>query len=448
MYNDDYANNVNRDDQNTGYSQPESATHYNSYNVEAPKPVYENEVPKKKKGGFFKKAFAFSCGGLCFGLFAGIGLYAVTQVTDLSLTTPASTATPTPQISTVETVDNTIQKDNLVMKSVITSDVSDMVEEVMPAMVSIINNYTETTSYFGRTYSQEAQSSGSGIIIGQTEKELLIASNHHVVSGADRLDVTFIDDSVAVASIKGMDADMDLAVIAIPLDSLNAETMNNISIAKLGNSDELRLGEPVVAIGNALGYGQSVTGGYVSALNREIDVEGGAKCKFIQTDAAINPGNSGGALLNMNGEVIGINSSKIGGSAIEGMGYAIPISAAEPIIGELMLKETRVKITDGNVGYMGLNLQTITEDYAYMFNMPEGVYIRSIEENSPAQQAGMLAGDIICKMDGQSISSYEDLQEILQYFGPGSTTEVVVKRPIDGVYTEIELQITFGKRPE
>lgn len=448
MYNDDFSSNVDRDTQNEGTVQQETAPRYSSYQVQEPVPTYVPEEPKKKKGGFVKKAFAFACGGLCFGLFAGIGLYAVMQVTDLSFAQPAATATPVPQISTVDTIDNTVQKDNLLMTTVITSDVSDMVEEVMPAMVSIINNYTETTSYFGRTYSQEAQSSGSGIIIGQTETELLIASNHHVVSGADRLDVTFIDDSVAVASIKGMDADMDLAVIAIPLDSLTAETMNNISIAKLGNSEELRLGEPVVAIGNALGYGQSVTGGYVSALNREINVEGGAKCEFIQTDAAINPGNSGGALLNMNGEVIGINSSKIGGSTIEGMGYAIPISAAEPIIGELMLKETRVKITDGNVGYMGLNLQTITEDYAYMFNMPEGIYIRSVEEDSPAQKAGMLVGDIICKMDGQSISSYEDLEEILQYFAPGSTTTVVVKRSINGVYTDVELEITFGKRPE
>lgn len=445
MFNDEYSNNVNTENQNTGYTQQER---YSSYNVDDRYASVEKEIPKKKSGGFVKKAFAFACGGLCFGLFAGIGLYAVTQVTDLSLGQPGTSATPVPQISTVGTVDNLVQKDNMVMNTVITSDVSDMVEEVMPAMVSIINNYTESTSYFGRTYSQDAQSSGSGIIIGQTETELLIASNHHVVSGADRLDVTFIDDSVAVASIKGMDADMDLAVIAIPLESLTAETMNNISIAKLGNSDALRLGEPVVAIGNALGYGQSVTGGYVSALDREIDVEGGAKCEFIQTDAAINPGNSGGALLNMNGEVIGINSSKIGGSAIEGMGYAIPISAAEPIIGELMLKETRVKITDGNVGYMGLNLQTVTEDYAYIFNMPEGVYIRGVEENSPAQKAGMLVGDIICKMDGQSISSYEDLQEVLQYFAPGSSTKLVVKRPIDGVYTDIELEITFGERPE
>ncbi len=445
MFNDEYSNNINTENQNTGYSQQER---YSSYNVDDRYATVEKEAPKKKSGGFFKKTFAFACGGLCFGLFAGIGLYAVTQVTDLSFGQPEITATPVPQISTVGAVDNVVQTDNLVMNKVITSDVSDMVEEVMPAMVSIINNYTESTSYFGRTYSQEAQSSGSGIIIGQTEEELLIASNHHVVASADRLDVTFIDDSVAVASIKGMDADMDLAVIAIPLESLTAETMNNISIAKLGNSDALRLGEPVVAIGNALGYGQSVTGGYVSALDREIDVEGGAKCEFIQTDAAINPGNSGGALLNMNGEVIGINSSKIGGSAIEGMGYAIPISAAEPIIGELMLKETRVKITDGNVGYMGLNLQTVTEDYAYIFNMPEGVYIRGVEENSPAQQAGMLVGDIICKMDGQSISSYEDLQEVLQYFAPGSSTKLVVKRPMDGVYTDIELEITFGERPE
>ena len=445
MFNDEYANNVNKEIQDTERSQPER---YTSYNVESRYSTAEREVPKKKSGGFIKKAFALACGGLCFGLFAGIGLYAVTQVTDFSFTEAPNTITPVPQISTVGTTGDAIEKDNLVMNTVITSDVSDMVEDVMPAMVSIINNYTETTTYFGRTYSQEAQSSGSGIIIGQTESELLIASNHHVVSGADRLDVTFIDDSVAVASIKGMDADMDLAVIAIPLESLTTETMNNISIAKMGNSDALRLGEPVVAIGNALGYGQSVTGGYVSALNREIDVEGGAKCKFIQTDAAINPGNSGGALLNMNGEVIGINSSKIGGSTIEGMGYAIPISAAEPIIGELMLKETRVKITDGNIGYMGLNLQTVTEDYAYIFNMPEGVYIRGVEENSPAQQAGMLVGDIICKMDGQSISSYEDLQEVLQYFGPGSSAKLVVKRPIDGAYTEIELEITFGERPE
>ena len=414
------------------------------YNVTPPPAP---EVPRKKKGGFLKKAFLLACGGLCFGLFTGVGFYAVVETTDLFADNKVYVETPAKIETTTEKDSAAISLNRAESTSVVTSDVSDMVAEVMPAMVTIINNYTETTTYWGRTYSQEAQSSGSGIIIAQTEDELLIATNYHVIQDADSLDVTFIDDSVGSAAVKGTDSGMDLAVIAIPLDSLDADTMANITIAKMGDSDALRLGEPVVAIGNALGYGQSVTGGYVSALNREMSMDN-VKGTFIQTDAAINPGNSGGALLNMKGEVIGINSSKIGGSAIEGMGYAIPISAAEPIMSELMLKETRTKVTDGNVGYMGLNLQTVTEEFAYLYNMPIGVFVRTVEEGSPAQSAGVLAGDIICEMDGTSIDTYEDLQGVLQYFAPGSSTTITVMRQIDGAYTEVELEITFGQRPE
>ena len=414
------------------------------YNVTPPPAP---EVPRKKKGGFLKKAFLLACGGLCFGLFTGVGFYAVVETTDLFADNKVYVETPAKIETTTEKDSAAISLNRAESTSVVTSDVSDMVAEVMPAMVTIINNYTETTTYWGRTYSQEAQSSGSGIIIAQTEDELLIATNYHVIQDADSLDVTFIDDSVGSAAVKGTDSGMDLAVIAIPLDSLDADTMANITIAKMGDSDALRLGEPVVAIGNALGYGQSVTGGYVSALNREMSMDN-VKGTFIQTDAAINPGNSGGALLNMKGEVIGINSSKIGGSAIEGMGYAIPISAAEPIMSELMLKETRTKVTDGNVGYMGLNLQTVTEEFAYMYNMPIGVFVRTVEEGSPAQSAGVLAGDIICEMDGTSVDTYEDLQGVLQYFAPGSSTTLTVMRQMDGAYTEVELEITFGQRPE
>lgn len=410
------------------------------------KPPTEPVVEKKKKSGIFKKAFLLACGGLCFGLFTGVGFYAVVETTDLFADNKVYVETPAKVETTIEKDAPSISLNKAQETQVVVSDVSDMVEEVMPAMVTIINNYTETTSYWGRTYSQPAQSSGSGIIIAQTDEELLIATNYHVIQDADSLDITFIDDSVGSAAVKGTDSGMDLAVIAIPLDSLSADTMANIAIAKMGDSDALRLGEPVVAIGNALGYGQSVTGGYVSALNREMSMEN-VKGTFIQTDAAINPGNSGGALLNMKGEVIGINSSKIGGSAIEGMGYAIPISAAEPIMSELMLKETRTKITDGNIGYMGLNLQTVTEEFAYMYNLPTGVFVRSVEEGSPAQEAGVLARDILVKMDGNSIDTYEDLQGILQYFAPGSSTTIVVMRQVDGAYQEVELEITFGERP-
>jgi len=314
-------------------------------------------------------------------------------------------------------------------------------------MVSIVNNFTETANVFGQQYTQEEAASGSGIIVGKTDDELLIVSNNHVVESADTLTVTFIDGSEAQAQVKGLDSDMDLAVIAVSLNDLSDDTKNAITVATLGSSDDLKLGEPVIAIGNALGYGQSVTNGIVSALNREITLENGSTGTFIQTNAAINPGNSGGALLNMNGEVIGINSNKIGGTAVEGMGYAIPITSASPIIADLMERQTRTKVAEDEVGYIGISLQEVTSQISQMYNMPEGIYVVSVEEGSAAANAGIMKGDIITKFDGSSISSYSDLQKTLQYYAAGDSVTVTVQRPQNGEYVSIELNLTLGSRP-
>lgn len=314
-------------------------------------------------------------------------------------------------------------------------------------MVSIVNNFTETANVFGQQYTQEEAASGSGIIVGKTDDELLIVSNNHVVESADTLTVTFIDGSEAQAQVKGLDSDMDLAVIAVSLNDLSDDTKNAITVATLGSSDDLKLGEPVIAIGNALGYGQSVTNGIVSALNREITLENGSTGTFIQTNAAINPGNSGGALLNMNGEVIGINSNKIGGTTVEGMGYAIPITSASPIIADLMERQTRTKVAEDEVGYIGISLREVTSQISQMYNMPEGIYVVSVEEGSAAANAGIMKGDIITKFDGSSISSYSDLQKTLQYYAAGDSVTVTVQRPQNGEYVSIELNLTLGSRP-
>ncbi|MBR5798713.1 MAG: trypsin-like peptidase domain-containing protein, partial [Lachnospiraceae bacterium] len=277
----------------------------------------------------------------------------------------------------------------------------------MPSVVSVNNKYVETTSFFGQQYTSEAVSTGSGIIVGQNDTELLLVTNYHVVEAAEELTVQFCDGEQVAAQQKGADADKDLAVIAVQLEDILEETKAAISIATLGDSNELIVGEPVIAIGNALGYGQSVTTGVVSALNRAIMMEAdyGSDAygffegeseesgdreinTFIQTDAAINPGNSGGALLNIKGEVIGINSNKIGGSSVEGMGYAIPISDAQPIIEELMKKETRLKVKEENKGYLGITGIDVVDEYAEIYGMPKGVYVSSVSEGTGAYEAG------------------------------------------------------------
>lgn len=411
------------------------------------------EIKKQKKPGFFQKLLLSISLGLFFGLFAGIGFYAVQYTADImekpeqEVNTSTSTATSGTNV-VVEDNQSGIKLTNSNNITVVESDVSDVVEEVMPAMVSIINNYTITSQFWGQTFSEEENASGSGIIVAESDSELLIVSNNHVVEGADELMVTFIDGSEAEAHIKGLDADMDLAVIAVSLEELSDETKETISIATMGDSDDLKLGSPVIAIGNALGYGQSVTTGIVSALDREITFDDGSTGSFIQTDAAINPGNSGGALLNVNGEVIGINSSKIGGSVVEGMGYAIPITSASPIIADLMERQTRTdRVSDEEAGYMGISLQEVTADISQMYNMPKGIYVISVDEGSAAEKAGIMNGDIITKFDGDRITSYMELQNVLQYYAAGDSAKITIMRQENGQYVEYVLDITLGSRP-
>ena len=406
----------------------------------------------RKKGGTFRKVILSISLGLCFGLFAGLGFYAVQlgtgqvaqqeEVKQENISPALSSGVTNPSEG-----DNAHTADNISYIYYVSSDVSDVAEKVMPAMVSILNNYTEKgTTFWGQTYSEPAQSGGSGIIVGKNDDELLIVTNNHVVEGAETLIVTFIDETEANAVIKGLDADMDLAVVAVPLSSLTEETKAAITIASLGDSDQLKLGQPVIAIGNALGYGQSVTNGIISALNREITLSDGSTGIFIQTNAAINPGNSGGALLNINGEVIGINSNKIGGSTIEGMGYAIPITSASPIIADLMERQTRTEVAESEMGYLGISPQTVPNQYLQL-GMPQGVFVVSVEPDLAADQAGMVYGDIIVKFDGQKISSRDDLVNTLKYYRAGETVIVKVQRNVNGKYQEIEMEVTLGRRP-
>lgn len=350
-----------------------------------------------------------------------------------------------PEISQVETI-SPVQNGSVTVG--VAYDVSPVVENVMPAMVSIVNNYTETySSFFGQTYTQPAASSGSGIIIGENETEIVIATNYHVIAGSDEITITFADGSSATAYIKGSNPDMDLAVVSVPLESLTAETKGSIAVASLGNSDELKLGQPVIAIGNALGYGQSVTTGVVSAIDREISMDGGVSGRFIQTDAAINPGNSGGALLNMSGQVIGINSSKIGGSTIEGMGYAIPISAAEPIISDLSLESTKIKVDAAEQGYLGIYIEEITASDSQRYGMPQGVYIRGLVEGGAAEKSDLQIRDIIVGFGSFEVSSEADLQEAMQYYAKGDTVSVEVMRVQNNEYQSVMVEITLGEKP-
>ena len=455
MYENDNFSGYETGNENTtgtfsGVSAAESANGYTTYQMGGS--TGSNTEPKKTKkhGGYFRKAMVSVSLGLFFGLFAGIGFYAVQQGTGM-LKTGTDTAV-VDEIAAEATTESTQSSTQGSVQSAtnvtyVESDVSDVVEKVMPAMVSIVNNFTETANVFGQQYTQEEAASGSGIIVGKTDDELLIVSNNHVVESADTLTVTFIDGSEAQAQVKGLDSDMDLAVIAVSLNDLSDDTKNAITVATLGSSDDLKLGEPVIAIGNALGYGQSVTNGIVSALNREITLENGSTGTFIQTNAAINPGNSGGALLNMNGEVIGINSNKIGGTTVEGMGYAIPITSASPIIADLMERQTRTKVAEDEVGYIGISLQEVTSQISQMYNMPEGIYVVSVEEGSAAANAGIMKGDIITKFDGSSISSYSDLQKTLQYYAAGDSATITVQRPQNGEYVSVERNLTLGSRP-
>ena len=334
------------------------------------------------------------------------------------------------------------------------TDVSQVVGEAMPAVVAVASTAVYQMPDFGfgwffggGSQSYEVPSSGSGIIIGENDTELLIVTNNHVVQDTVSLKITFVDDTAVDAAVKGTDPDPDLAVISVPLDQIPQETKEKIAVARLGDSDGLKVGQGVIAIGNALGYGQSVTVGYVSALNREIKTSDGNTRVLLQTDAAINPGNSGGALLNMKGEVIGINAAKYSSTEVEGIGYAIPVSGVQDILDELMNRKTRSEVAEEKRGYLGIQGTTVDEDAAAAFGMPKGVYVYKILKDGAAADSQLREKDIITKLDGMTVKSMQELQKFLKGYETGETIELLVQRQEDGQYKEIQIPVTLTGLP-
>lgn len=427
---------------------------------------------RRNQNSFQKKAGTTIALAVIFGLVAAVVFQAANFAADRFLNTGKSSV----QIKTTDSVDlqETASDDSTADKVLSDSEngtVAAVAQASMPSVVAITTvSVQEIPSFFGYSSRQyKSASTGSGIIVGDNDDELLIATNNHVVDGATTLSVCFIGDDVAnaetetvnagdngdlnvedavSAKIKGTDADNDLAVVAVKKSDIPEDTLNQIKIAQIGSSDDLAVGQQVVAIGNALGYGQSVTSGWISALNRTISTDDGTNSTgLIQTDAAINPGNSGGALLNMKGELIGINSAKYADSAVEGMGYAIPISKAKPILEELMNRETREKVDSSKKGYLGVSLASLTTEAIEMYNMPTGAFVRNVENDSPAQEAGICKGDIIVKFDGQKVSDGDDLLDKLQYYKSGEKIEAVIARATNGEYEENTIELTLGTRP-
>lgn len=428
---------------------------------------------RRNQNSFQKKAGTTIALAVIFGLVAAVVFQAANFAADRFLNTGKSSV----QIKTTDSVDlqETALDDSTADKVLSDSEngtVAAVAQASMPSVVAITTvSVQEIPSFFGYSSHQyKSASTGSGIIVGDNDDELLIATNNHVVDGATTLSVCFIGDDVAnaetetvnagdngdlnvedavSAKIKGTDADNDLAVVAVKKSDIPEDTLNQIKIAQIGSSDDLAVGQQVVAIGNALGYGQSVTSGWISALNRTISTDDGTNSTgLIQTDAAINPGNSGGALLNMKGELIGINSAKYADSAVEGMGYAIPISKAKPILEELMNRETREKVDSSKKGYLGVSLASLTTEAIEMYNMPTGAFVRNVENDSPAQEAGICKGDIIVKFDGQKVSDGDDLLDKLQYYKSGEKIEAVIARATNGEYEENTIELTLGTRPD
>lgn len=405
---------------------------------------------ERKPGGFGMKLVKCASLALVFGLVSGTvfeGIhFASREIFEEEETAAASvTGDVLSKSDSSQKVEATSTS-----SSYVGSDVSDIVEASMPSIVAITNvSETEYQSFWGgmpQTY--ESTSAGSGIIVSQDDNYLYIATNNHVVDGATSLTVTFNNNATVSAEVKGTDPSTDLAVIRVARDSIEEETMKEIKVATLGDSDDLRVGELCIAIGNALGYGQSVTGGYISALDRQVSISDSSSntnytAELIQTDAAINPGNSGGALLNAAGEVIGINSVKYSDTSVEGIGYAIPISTAIPIVEDLITKE---KVDESNSAYLGVAGVDVTNDVSDTYNMPAGVYVAQVTSGSSAEQAGIQKGDIITEFDGRTIDSMEELASMMEYYSAGTTVDVKIQRASNGEYVEQVITVTLGKK--
>ncbi|MEI3398840.1 S1C family serine protease [Blautia stercoris] len=460
---------------------------YNAYQFTAPESKKPNRSGKKLNGQGRKFGTVVAT-AVVFGLVAS-AVFQGTNYVGSKLNPQGKKSVQVQSTQTISQNKSSDSEESVSGSTEGTSSVSQVAKNAMPSIVSIVGvsvqEIPQIYQYFGYGQQQETQSSGSGIIVGQNDTELLIATNNHVVSGTNSLTVCFtnqdgsavtangdvektsaegesgstnqdgqdssLDDvqSGAVsAQIKGTDADNDLAVISVKLEDIPEDVLSEIKVATIGDSDSLQMGEQVVAIGNALGYGQSVTSGYVSALNRQVssdDTDG----TFIQTDAAINPGNSGGALLNMKGELIGINSAKIASDEVEGMGFAIPISKAEPILDEMMNQETRYKVEDEDkAAYIGITCENVTSDVNQMYGIPQGVYVDTVVEGGPAEKAGIKKGDVITKIDGTAIDAYKDLVDRLEYYEAGETVELEVYRAQDGEYNAQKISVTLGAKKD
>lgn len=413
-----------------------------------------------KKARILKKAGAITLSAILFGGVAAGSFQAVNYLTGYQ-TPAAESAAASAGNNTASLLQTASLPSTADGKGSL--DVSDIAQAVMPSIVSITNkSVQEVQNYFslfgygysGETIPQETESRGSGIIIGKNDTELLIVTNYHVIADADTLSVAFNDNQVYEANTKGTDPDNDLAVIAVPLESISADTMSQIAVASIGDSDSLKVGEQVVAIGNALGYGQSVTTGIVSATNRTLNSnrntantseDSADQPAYIQTDAAINPGNSGGALVNMKGEVIGINSAKLASTEVEGMGYAIPVSRVSDIIEKLMNETTRSKVTEDQKSSIGITGITVTESVNSVYGIPSGVYVAGVTEGSGAEKAGLRKGDVITKFDGKNITQIQELTELLQYYPAGETVELTIQTiGSDNAYTEKTVSVTLG----
>lgn len=408
------------------YYTPESGPDYN---------YEQNQEPKKKEKKKMPKLIKVISLALVFGIVASVAFQATNLVADRFLGTTENRE--------VKSVDNT--KISQSTGETAKSDIASIAEEVMPSVVSITNlSVQQVQSFFGGIQEQESKSVGSGIIISQNDSELLIITNNHVVEGNETLTVSFVDEESVEAQVKGTDAAKDLAVIAVQTKEIKDTTMEQIKVAALGNSDQLQVGESVIAIGNALGYGQSVTSGIVSATGRELD---GIDEKLIQTDAAINPGNSGGALLNANGEVVGINTAKVATDTVEGMGYAIPISSVSDIIENLMNQETKTKVSEAEQGQLGIQGVDVTADSSEMYNMPTGVYVSEVIVGGGAKKAGITKGSVITGINVTSIDGMQALKEQLQYYRAGETVKITVATPEkNGEYAKRDVEVTLGKK--
>ena len=388
---------------------------------------------KPKKSGRGKYAAKLVASAVAFGLIAGLVMQGVTY--GFSKAGIGNGAT---QLATTKTTSSS--------SSTSSEDLSGVSSNVMPSIVSITGKFETTSqSWFGQTQSSESEGVGSGIIIGKKDGKILIATNNHVVVDAKSLSVGFVDGKSASATIRGTDSDADLAVVEVNTKDMKASTLKKIAVITLGDSSKLKTGERAIAIGNALGYGQSVTGGYISALNRQVQLTD-KTMTLIQTDAAINPGNSGGALLNSKGELIGINTVKYSSEDVEGMGYAIPINTAKPIINKLIKNEAT---SESEQAYLGVSGQTIDSSMASQFDMPSGVYVQQVIKSSPAQEAGISAGDVIVSIDGSSVSTMDGLKEKISNLKAGKKVKIVVKRQNQmGTYEKKTLTVTLGKKSD